>query len=116
MWSVSTQFELSRRGDAQNVRSMEGLRGFAVLLVFLVHYVALISPWITKNSQLDRILVAIHTIGNAGVDLFFVLSGYLIYCSMMGRPQGAMRFLRRRVARIYPAFCVVFGLYLVRPE
>jgi exopolysaccharide production protein ExoZ len=113
MWSVSAQFELSRHGDAQNVRPMEGLRGFAVFLVFLVHYVTLVSPWITRGSWLDAVSVAIHTIGNAGVDLFFVLSGYLIYGSMMARPQGFVRFMRRRVARIYPAFCVVFGLYLL---
>jgi exopolysaccharide production protein ExoZ len=113
MWSVSKQFELSRHGDAQNVRSMEGLRGFAVFLVFLVHYVTLISPWITEGSRLDSVSGLIHTIGNAGVDLFFVLSGYLIYGSLMGRPQGFMRFIWRRVARIYPAFCVVFGLYLI---
>lgn len=113
MWSVSKQFELSRHGDAPNVRSMEGLRGFAVFMVFLVHYVTLISPWVTKHSSLDAISESIHTIGNAGVDLFFVLSGYLIYGSIISRAQGFLPFMRRRVARIYPAFCVVFVLYLV---
>lgn len=38
---IENQFELSRHGSAQNLRSMEGLRGFAVFLVFLVHYVTL---------------------------------------------------------------------------
>ena len=113
MWSLSKQFELSRHGDSQNLRSMEGLRGFAVFLVFLVHYVSLIAPWISKDSQLEAISVAIHTIGNAGVDLFFVLSGYLIYGSVIGRRQAFLPFIRRRIARIYPAFCVVFGLYLL---
>jgi peptidoglycan/LPS O-acetylase OafA/YrhL len=112
MWSLSRLFELSRHGDARNVRPMEGLRGFAVFLVFLVHYVTLISPWITKWTWLDAITDSIHTIGNAGVDLFFVLSGYLIYGSMIARPQGFLRFMQRRIIRIYPAFCVVFVLYL----
>jgi exopolysaccharide production protein ExoZ len=106
------KFELARHGDAQNVRSMEGLRGFAVFLVFLVHYVTLIAPWITKGSELDAVSVSIHTFGNAGVDLFFVLSGYLIYGSLIARPQGFMPFIRRRIARIYPAFTAVFVLYV----
>lgn len=109
---MSQQFELARHGDAQNLRPMEGMRGFAVFLVFLVHYVTLIAPRITTGTQLDAIATAIHTLGNAGVDLFFVLSGYLIYGSVIARPQHFLAFIRRRIARIYPAFCVVFGVYL----
>lgn len=113
MRSISEQFELARHGDAPNVRPMEGLRGFAVLLVFLVHYVTLISPRITHGTRLESLSEMIHTLGNAGVDLFFVLSGYLIYGSMMARPQRFIPFIRRRISRIYPAFSVVFAMYLV---
>jgi exopolysaccharide production protein ExoZ len=109
---LSKQFELSRHGEAQNLRPMEGLRGFAVFLVFLVHYATLIGPWVSERSFLDGLLDAVHTMGNAGVDLFFVLSGYLIYGSLISRPQNFLRFMRRRVARLYPAFCVVFAIYL----
>lgn len=107
------RFELSRGGSAHNVRSLEGMRGFAVFLVFLVHYVTLIEPWISGDIALLEFAGAIHTIGNAGVDLFFVLSGYLIYGSMISRPQLFMRFMTRRVARIYPAFIAVFIIYLL---
>lgn len=110
---IANQFELSRHGSAHNLRPMEGLRGFAVFLVFLVHYVTLIAPWITKDSPLDGVAHAIHTMGNAGVDLFFVLSGYLIYGSVIAREQAFLPFIRRRIARIYPAFCAVFAIYLV---
>jgi peptidoglycan/LPS O-acetylase OafA/YrhL len=91
---------------------MEGLRGCAVFLVFLVHYVTLIDPWITKHSALHSIAGALHAIGNTGVDLFFVLSGYLIYGSLISRPQNFMRFMLRRVERIYPTFVVVFMVYV----
>ena len=74
---LTQRFELSRGGGDHNVRPMEGLRGFAVFLVFLVHYATLISPWIAQPSALFNVATALHTIGNAGVDLFFVLSGYL---------------------------------------
>jgi exopolysaccharide production protein ExoZ len=107
------QFELARGGAAQNVLPMEGLRGFAVFLVFLVHYVSVMSPWITAHSGLSRFSDAIHTVGNSGVDLFFVLSGYLIYGSLIKRQQAFLPFIRKRIARIYPAFCVVFAIYLL---
>ena len=47
---LTQRFELSRGGEGQNLRPMEGLRGFAVFLVFLVHYVALVKPWIAGES------------------------------------------------------------------
>jgi peptidoglycan/LPS O-acetylase OafA/YrhL len=96
-----------------NVRPMEGLRGFAVFLVFLVHYVTLVRPWIAGESALLVLASALHTIRNTGVDLFFVLSGYLIYGSLISRSQQFVRFVSRRVERIYPTFVAVFVLYAV---
>lgn len=107
------RFELSRGGGAHNVRPMEGVRGFAVFLVFLVHYVTLVKPWLANHTQLLRLADALHTVGNAGVDLFFVLSGFLIYGSLISRSQPFVRFLSRRVLRIYPAFIAVFVAYLL---
>ena len=92
---------------------MEGLRGLAVLLVFLVHYVSLEAPWRGGGGAATILAAALHSIGNAGVDLFFVLSGYLIYGSLIARPQALLPYLRRRVRRIYPVYCCVFVLYLL---
>ena len=108
---LSSRFELSR-GDGSNERSMEGLRGFAVFLVFLVHFVTLINPWIQKGSYFLLFAKSIRLVGNTGVDLFFVLSGYLIFGSLISRPQRFFLFMRRRVVRIYPAFTTVFALYV----
>src|SRR5450830_691679 len=110
---LTARFELARGGDSPNLRSMEGMRGFAVFLVFLAHYVSLIGPWISRHSELEAFAEAVHAIGNVGVDLFFVLSGYLIYRSIIGRRQDLFLFFQRRVDRVYPAFLVVFALYLV---
>ncbi len=58
--------------------------------------------------------------GWMGVDLFFVLSGFLIGSQVM-RPLAAGRtldlhgFYRRRAFRILPAFAVVLGLYALWP-
>jgi peptidoglycan/LPS O-acetylase OafA/YrhL len=107
------KFELSRGGGADNVRPMEGLRGFAVLLVFFVHYVSLIEPWIAQNAAALAFAKALGKIGNSGVDLFFVLSGYLIYSSLATRYQPFLPFLARRIQRIYPAFAAIFAMYIV---
>lgn len=110
---LTQKFELSRGGSASNARPMEGLRGFAVFLVFLVHFVTLMKPWIAESSDFLIFATLLHTIGNTGVDLFFVLSGYLIYGSLIASRQQFLRFIWRRVERIYPAFTVVFAAYIV---
>lgn len=113
MKSLARHFELARGGDAVNVRSMEGLRGFAVFLVFLVHYATLASPWIPVETFTVRIADAMHTVGNSGVDLFFILSGYLIYSSLISKSQRFGSFIHRRIKRLYPTFTVVFSLYVL---
>lgn len=106
------RFELER-GRADNLPSMEGLRGYAVLLVFLVHYAALSAPWVGADSFTGTVSAFLHQAGSIGVDLFFVLSGYLIYGTLLHRPTPFLKFMRRRVRRLYPAFLCVFALYLV---
>jgi len=92
---------------------MEGLRGIAVLLVFLVHYASLVGPWVPKGGLAGWLLETVHDIGNVGVDLFFVLSGYLIYRGIVESRTPFDTYLWRRVRRIYPAFLAVFALYLL---
>ncbi|MEZ5090189.1 MAG: acyltransferase family protein [Micropruina sp.] len=50
--------------------------------------------------------------GHAGVDLFFVLSGYLIYGAVIRRPTPYGR-SGRRLRRIYPVFLTVFAVYVL---
>lgn len=105
-------FEIAPGGE-QRLRSMEGLRGLAVFLVFLVHFVTLSEPWIEPASRTAEAARALHGVGIAGVDLFFVLSGYLIYGALIRKPRPFAGFMARRVERIYPAFLAVFAVYLV---
>lgn len=92
--------------------SMEGIRGFAVFLVFLVHYVSLVKPWIDETTTTYQISRHIQSIGNIGVDLFFVLSGYLIYGMLIRKKKAFGGYIMRRIQRIYPTFTAVFLLYL----
>jgi peptidoglycan/LPS O-acetylase OafA/YrhL len=109
---IHDTFEISHAGH-NAIRSMEGIRGFAVFLVFLVHYVTLIEPWLSRASLTHEIAKNIHSIGNIGVDLFFVLSGYLIYGMLIKKPTEFRKYLYRRIQRIYPTFTVVFAVYLI---
>lgn len=108
-WCQET-FELSR-GSHENIRCMEGMRGLAVTAVFCVHYATFSLPY-ASHSGLAPVMQALHQIGNAGVDLFFVLSGYLIYGAALKRPPY-FSFMKRRIRRIYPAFMAVFSIYLL---
>ncbi len=92
---------------------MEGLRGIAVLLVFFVHYSTDILPWIGNDGFTSRLATGLFIVGNTGVDLFFVLSGHLIYGALISKNRRYLQFLGRRVERIYPAFLAVFALYFL---
>jgi exopolysaccharide production protein ExoZ len=64
---------------AGRIAPMEGLRGIAVLLVFFVHADTLFSPLLDPGSIGRRVSWFLSINGHSGVDMFFVLSGYLIY-------------------------------------
>jgi exopolysaccharide production protein ExoZ len=104
-------FEISRT-EAVRFLPMEGLRGLAVSLVFFVHYTALVEPWISRSAAM-RVADGLGRLGNIGVDLFFVLSGYLIYGSLIRRRQSLVRFFERRLQRLYPAFIVTLAVYVL---
>ena len=91
---------------------MEGVRGWAVLLVFFVHFHAAFHGYVHPGSALFRLSDFLGEIGNSGVDLFFVVSGYLIYGAVIRSKFDYPRFMRRRVQRIYPTFLCVFLMYL----
>lgn len=92
------------------IKEMEGLRGIAVLLVFWVHFSQLFSVY---SGRYFYILQFLQTIGHAGVDLFFVLSGFLVYGILMRRKFSYGKFLHRRAQRIYPTYLVILGVYLL---
>jgi len=54
----------------------------------------------------------IYFTGSTGVDLFFVLSGYLIYGALIKKDVDLKSFYRKRINRIYPTFTFVFILYI----
>jgi len=111
MISLSKIFELST-SNTNRLTSMEGLRGLAVMLIFFPHFVSMFKPWIDKSSTTHMLFEQIFSIGHMGVDLFFILSGYLIYGALIVKEKPFVPYMKRRIQRIYPTFIVVFLAYL----
>lgn len=95
--------------------SLDGLRGLAVFAV-LVHHLFLFAPptWLGHVSQ------SFAEAGYMGVDLFFVLSGYLITGILIDtrdREDYYPRFLLRRSLRIFPLYyaVLIFVFVVFRP-
>ncbi len=99
-------------GARQRVLPMDGIRGLAVLLVFFAHYTTLFGDYVGDEPGTRAVCGFLGTVGHAGVDLFFGLSGYLIYGILISKPVGYFRFLWRRAKRIYPTFLCVLAAYV----
>jgi exopolysaccharide production protein ExoZ len=105
-------FEVNHGGH-RSLKPMEGLRGVAVSLVFLVHFGGMAAPLVAHRPVFRFVASLVHDVGNSGVELFFVISGYLIYGSLVRKRQSFVSYFRRRLERIYPTFTCVFLIYLI---
>ncbi len=90
------------------------LRGAAALLVLVYHVVEL-APWPSFPAEGALLL---FRVGWVGVDLFFVISGFVIGLSAMrlyreGAPRYRWTFMRRRLARIVPLYVVTGAAFLI---
>jgi peptidoglycan/LPS O-acetylase OafA/YrhL len=90
--------------------ALDILRSIAIILVFLSHY-----SIITQQ----RIFGPLGQMGGMGVDLFFVLSGYLIgnqiFSKMKNRHFSLEVFYIRRLLRTLPNYFFVLALYFLLP-
>ena len=83
--------------------ALDGLRGLAVLGVLTVHAKGLLDP----VRPIERALAALSEVGAYGVDLFFVLSGFLITGVLLdskGSPKYFPSFYARRFLRLFPVY------------
>ena len=90
---------------------IEAARGIAALLVVTVHAMSLLAD---PNDFGYKVFGGLMAFGRAGVDFFFVLSGFIIayvHARDLGRPASLSSFWRKRVLRIYPAYWVVTAIF-----
>jgi peptidoglycan/LPS O-acetylase OafA/YrhL len=87
------------------VTGLDTLRGLAILLVVIFHY---ITRSIDANaSEASQLMYQLTYYFNSGVDLFFVLSGYLITKGLLAikkKQNFFTQFFKRRAQRILPLY------------
>jgi peptidoglycan/LPS O-acetylase OafA/YrhL len=108
---------ISGRAQAgSRMAPLDGLRAVAILAVLAYHYTI---RWTPPHSDTD--LYPYHGFFNgwpllnygwAGVELFFVISGFVI-CMTLERSAGLLDFARRRFARLWPAMLVCASLTML---
>jgi len=94
---------------------LDTLRSLAILSVIIFH----VNGY-HADGTLPELLVPAARLGWMGVDLFFVLSGYLIASQLLrpylaGEQPGLWEFYRNRLYRVLPAYLAVLALYFLVP-
>ncbi len=104
-------------GDSTRNRQLDGVRGLAILMVLAWHYVAGLAGGEAGSAVAAWGPGVAQSLGLmwSGVDLFFVLSGFLIMGILLDN-RDAGNFFRvfyaRRACRIFPLYAVVLLAYL----
>lgn len=96
--------------SADTLGWLQVLRGLAALAVVLFHFKEMLTPSLPALAQ-------ILELGSTGVDIFFIVSGFIIYHSTRkAASQDALAFLVRRVTRIVlPAWIAMLLMALAKP-
>lgn len=89
------------------------LRAVAALAVYYFHF------YVVRHGSYEANDPPIEQIGSAGVDLFFVISGFIMAMLVWNRQTTFSGFMRDRLIRIVPLYwvgtLVVFGIALLIP-
>jgi peptidoglycan/LPS O-acetylase OafA/YrhL len=99
--------------DFRYIAALDGVRGFAVILVFVYHaacFASMQASFAATQSPIQALFHRIAMRGRVGVDLFFVLSGFLI-TGILLRAKDAENYYRgfyaRRALRVFPLYYLV---------
>jgi peptidoglycan/LPS O-acetylase OafA/YrhL len=106
---VSTAVDPRIRG---RMPALDGVRGLAILMVLIVHFFA----DTVATNRFEKLLVRVAGFGTYGVDLFFLLSGFLITGILLdskGRGGFFANFYARRALRIFPLYYGVLCVVLI---
>lgn len=95
------------------IYGLQYLRGIAALLVVLLHAKVAVNHFVPSSKLLlpDEGFIEF---GKYGVDIFFVISGMVMYLTMgksMKSDRGIGNFIIKRLIRVVPAFWMALGLY-----
>jgi peptidoglycan/LPS O-acetylase OafA/YrhL len=95
-----------------HIAALDGVRGLAILMVMAVHFVGDQAP----SNGFEHLLTKLGNYGVWGVDLFFVLSGFLITGILHDskpKPRFFRNFYIRRTLRIFPIYYAILAVLFV---
>lgn len=103
-----------RTANKSHIKVLDSLRGIAALSVLVFHYVL-------PNGVLHKLYIKNMNIlfqhGNLGVEIFFVISGFVIPYSLLGKgytPRKFFSFMIKRIVRINPPAYVSMLLIIIQ--
>jgi len=103
--------------EESHLPALDGLRGLAILLVLLFHTFA--RPEVQHANWIIKSFNQVSLFGWTGVDLFFVLSGFLITRILLDAKTSTnffKVFYMRRILRIFPLYYLsLIGVFLIWP-
>lgn len=104
--------DIDQTSNMKRIPQLDGLRGFAILSVIIYHYYV-VRP--TSKAPFHLYMKDIFNQAWSGVDLFFVLSGFLIGGILMENKANRnyfKAFYARRICRILPLYILLFVLFV----
>lgn len=113
--------QLPRLQSTEHIAALDGVRALAILLVLQGHTFGV--GWVLAGPEsalwVDRIALSLSRAGWIGVDLFFVLSGFLITGILLDSrdsPSYFRSFYARRTLRIFPLYWGFLAMVLLIPR
>jgi peptidoglycan/LPS O-acetylase OafA/YrhL len=96
---------------------LDGVRAVSLALVVFFHYASFFPEVFSSSGDIGKALGKFLSIGWIGVDIFFVLSGYLIATILIKNPiistANYATFIKKRLLRLIPAYAVCASTFLV---
>jgi peptidoglycan/LPS O-acetylase OafA/YrhL len=98
--------------NLSRIPELDGMRGIAVVMVMIYHF-SIVSR--VSTLGLDAVYYKFARMGWSGVDLFFVLSGFLITGILLEAKDSSRHYFRsfylRRVLRIFPLYYAYLAVF-----
>jgi peptidoglycan/LPS O-acetylase OafA/YrhL len=100
----------------QYISGLDGIRAIAIILVMFFHFTAGFAPALDQLGGFWTVVARASNVGWIGVDIFFVLSGFLITQVLSSNPIDISKyknFVIKRGCRLLPAYIaclIIFSL------
>jgi peptidoglycan/LPS O-acetylase OafA/YrhL len=97
-------------GATGRIAAIDGLRALAALFVFWVHLSVFVHPVAGIGNAWSQFLLDHRSVGSR---TFLLISGCMIYRSLLKSEKPIVEFWRRRLVRLYPVYLTVLAAYLL---